>query len=410
MKIVLIKSDNKVMLLATCLLVFSIYFDATSNYGSLYYFSLIFAVGLISLIRKGIFSFFEYYPISIFLLVSVLISTLLSQTDDVVGCFAQIAFFICSILFGFQLYRINKEYIYYLLNIITMTLFVASGFGIYEYFSGINIFQSMFVINYLQYTDRVASFFGHPITFASILLVGIIYTWFAPRKFIVKVIVLGIFLFCLYGTMSRSSWLAFAVITILYVLRSNKNKLTLENILIFMVGIVIVIIFYNSSFGHSIIIDILLRISDIDGSVSSNQRLGTISLMLNEVFANSTIFEILIGHGERASKNFMQGAVIIIKDFGTTDNWYIQCLYNYGLIFILCIAYCLFSLVKNVVTGEQFSVLSWILISQLIAGFFFELSENHSVAFIFLTVLGAWLCERLVIPSKTSIQELTEAT
>lgn len=50
---------------------------------------------------------------------------------------------------------------------------------------------------------------------------------------------------------------------------------------------------------------------------------------------NSSLLKILFGHGERASKDVMLSIRIITANFGSTDNSYIQVLYNYGLVMLL---------------------------------------------------------------------------
>lgn len=398
MKIVIDRERvNIILIIFAVLLLFSVFYSSTKGGGGeLYYGLFLTCFILIFLLKKHypMLSFFKHNTLFTILLIFVCFITtfVYDQGGSYVRRMGQLTFFIISILLGYYCFYMGQsKCIDICFKLVNVLVFISSILAVIEYFFAVYFGKVFLYSNYIN-TGRLASIFSHPVTFASMLLYGIFYVILYKKNNIVKAICLLLYFFCLYRTLSRSSWLA-CMITLFFIFFLSR-KFSLRTLVLCLFLFACLILFSNSNIGKSVISVVYSRVKETEDSVSLNQRLGTIIYFYNKTFKNSNLFRILFGHGERASKDVMLSIKIITANFGTTDNSYIQLLYNYGLVMMLGFFYYEAKFIKNIfLLRREETQLEWLLLPQCMSAFFFEITENHAVGFVFLFMLGAWLCK-----------------
>lgn len=378
---------------------FLIYQSITGKNGAYIYILIVGTCFLLLVFQKGraFCNILKYYPVIYVIMVGVIFTTIMYSFYDFSGRILQIFFVFGTMLIGYGLFYFGgNEYAIKFLNIVNNIVFIGAIFGLVEWVTGNNIFSRYFYVNYLQYTDRIASWYGHPITFANMLMFGITITFLLEKEKLKKMVYIGMYLLCLIGTQSRSAWIAMAIMIIAYFINLKKNKISMKYVYTFLIIVVIAGICFYFEPIRNIFKIVYQRFSLVEDSVSSTQRIGSIYAIVHDFFKNSNFIQLLLGHGERASKDYMLNTVIKIQNFGTTDNSYIQSLYNYGILFFLLIICCLGKIIINIIKfSKESTYIEWMLIPQFIAAFFYELTENHIVSYIFLILLGMWLAKSI---------------
>ncbi|MDY2513072.1 O-antigen ligase family protein [Weissella confusa] len=241
---------------------------------------------------------------------------------------------------------------------------------------------------------RTMSYFGHPIP-AGLFFAFSFFLFKGINKGKISGIMQLISLVNLYTTQSRSDWIAFAVVYIIFLfpkynklMKSDRAEKLLSRIAITIVAFGAVVVW-----GSKIWTSIMLRFGDtlsLQSTSGSNlQRLGTMRVIF-EHFSQSSLMVKLFGEGVGSSSDFMRTHTILIPFFSTTDNQYLTFLFEFGLIGLL--GY-LFFYVYFFFRDSQNSF-SWVGISSvgltLISQFFFVASSWIPVymLFVFGTLIG----------------------
>lgn len=374
-----------------------IYQGITGMYGMYIYAFILFGVVISIVIKSGknIISMIKKTPlIPIFAFIGIFI-TILFMNNNIYDRIIQILFVYGTVIIGYTCYQIGgDESVKNILKLVNGIVFLSSLIGLFEWITDVTILEKYYYTNYFQYTNRIVSCFGHPITFGSMLLFGILITCTLDYNIKTKIVLLILYILCIIATQSRSAWLALVITMGVYFILIKKNSIKKRHITLFVIMAICLLFFLSGKIGYQLLNIIIIRIMETENSTSFLQRVGSIELIMRDFWQNSNILQILLGHGERASKDFMTSFTVRIKEFGTTDNSYVQCLYNYGIIFILSVFYMLYSIIRNLVKNvRENTYIEWIMFPQFIAAFFYELTENHVVSFCFLFLLGAYLCK-----------------
>lgn len=247
---------------------------------------------------------------------------------------------------------------------------------------------------------RTFSIFLHPIIYSVFLVILFWCNNFIIKNKIIKFLLNFIVIINLFFTKSRSSWIAFIIIILIYYLKNivykicfNKVKISYKNLLkkltIMLVGLIFIIIFFDNI--EDIIKQIIQRFitvtSDSYGDISRLQRIGTIKL-INNYMVNNGLINFLFGNGLGSAKDFMMNHKILIDNFVTTDNQYLSIFYETG--FVGLIGYILLFIIevikffKNDIDDiNNLPILCFLIIS--ITMFFFEASYWINVL-IFLVI------------------------
>ncbi|KHD35735.1 hypothetical protein NL50_12265 [Clostridium acetobutylicum] len=260
----------------------------------------------------------------------------------------------------------------YLLKFLKVSLniiMIFNLFGIYEILTKQNVFfrflneglqgdKISFQTTYGYDEFRVYSVFGHPIIFGNILVVFFWVCIILERNMYKKVIFSIIILLNLYFTKSRSSWLAFVGILILYCInriiynkRHNKvlkikiNYIFISNFTAIICGFLL----YKSGVIRKIY-DRFMIIQLGDGS--KIQRVVTMGNIISN-WVNSNLFVKLFGNGYDTVKDFMMNNQVLMQGFQYTDNQYMTMLYEFGIISVVVYLIILFLCVKRMILSEN---------------------------------------------------------
>ncbi|URZ14841.1 O-antigen ligase family protein [Clostridium felsineum] len=328
------------------------------------------------------------------------------------SCMVSLFIFCCflSTIYNFSLTNTGKLLIIFLMVPITIIIVIKYGYeyivkflkaslnfvvlfnfvGIYEILSKKNIFfeflseslqgdKISFQTTYGYDEFRVYSAFGHPIIYGNILVVFFFICILLEKSTYKKIVFSSVILMNLYFTKSRSSWLAFFVILILYLINriiyNNKNnkklKLKVNYIIAFdFITILVSFLLYKSG----VIKKIYERFMLIElGDGSKIQRVVTIGNIINN-WINSNWFIKLFGNGYDTVKDFMMNNQVLMQGFQYTDNQYMTMLYEFGVIsVVIYIIILIFYIKKIIFTENKFEILmSIIFISISINMFFYE--------------------------------------
>lgn len=276
--------------------------------------------------------------------------------------------------------------------------------------------KSLFFPDYGNAWDafRTPSICGSPVRLGTFLTIALAIYIFLYKKSFVRWAIIILDLFGLFACKSRSSWIACACTCLLLFVAVTQKRVTRKKVMIAMIAIIIVLLFFASAPGTSMIEAITERFAEASGdNVSKVQRLGAISYFVTKVIDEFNPITFLFGHGEDAAANAMLTTTIVFKNFSTTDNQYLLIFYNYGLIALIII---LSGIVKCIIrfirtyknNGNTVNCLLFICISQAICSFFYELTENKSCAFLLMCSIGMLLSINVEREDKTCEETVCE--
>ena len=229
---------------------------------------------------------------------------------------------------------------------------------------------------------RVRTVFLHPIVCAVFLTISWILLLYIPFKKMEVNCFCGLFLIIgLIGTKSRSSWISFVIITILFILKRigtseekkiSKNTMYLIFILFFVAGIII------SLFPDRILSLLNVVVSRVEDAMniknaSNYNRVKMISTGIKE-WQRLPLKNKIWGSGASYAIDYLRTHPI--KGWKVAvDNTYITTLLNYGLfgivLFLALILECIHTFVFSKIKTHEMSAL--ILISIFVSGFFYEI-------------------------------------
>ena len=292
----------------------------------------------------------KYQLIYFIIFICIMIISVISNISNRDACIDFIRIFIAVILIYKILAVYGENYIYNFLNQFIFLMFIINIFGIFEFITRINIFQNFALEGYKSwFSDSVTvvnfrsfSIFIHPIIYGTILSINLIclINLKSSMKKIFYFLNLILIVINIYGTKSRSSWIAISIVFIIYIIfkikKINNIKLTKKNFLysyiILILSFILIIIFRNGI--NNIFESIINRFTyNFFNDVSRIQRISTINLILKNSIKNP--FYIIMGHGFKTVGTFMLNNKIIISGFTSTDNQYMTFIYEFGYIFLI---------------------------------------------------------------------------
>lgn len=267
----------------------------------------------------------------------------------------------------------------------------------YEYFVKSNPFSFLFISIMRQTSSlsyRPSALYANPIPFGTAMAMAFWLTFYlykGKKKWLYGIAIL----LAIVLNKSRGVWIGLAASFALQLFRYFfiDTKVTIRKVLtIVCVPVILGLAFTYIPFLHSFLIIILDRMSEISGSVSEGQRIGTILYLYGHMRNNSTLYHWIFGHGAGYAWKTISGTTIILKDFTTTDNQYITLLCDYGLITVILMVFIFIYLCIDFCNKKKTNIehsIDLSLITFMVVSFFFE-SLNFSNVCIFAFFLIAF--------------------
>lgn len=301
----------------------------------------------------------------------------------------------------------GKLYISSGFNMFNNIMTIINIYGIIEFICKENIFiryicdpstrnWNIWYFNTNMY--RNFTVFSHPIVYGNILVILFWINMYVCKNKVYKNINYILIIINLYATKSRSSWIAFFVTLLiyyfhnLYIIYCNKKiniKKTIKIILLIFLSIFILRLELVQSLLVSVIERFTVLFEDA-GSVSLNQRSGTIIQIINDI-KNENVFKVVLGHGYNTIQEYMINIKVVLDNFKTSDNQYISILWEFGLLGIILNIIVIFKVIYNVIfnkMNELNKLLHYIFISISVNMFFYEAYGWYIIASIYFFVIG----------------------
>lgn len=300
---------------------------------------------------------------------------------------------IFSVLVGYYYARLStkdsRRLLYYSIYFFMM---IAVTYGIYQYYAGIG----------WGYNSRMDSFFGHPITYGSLLLITFWSTFYLFRKSLFSMLLLLYVLIGLLSTGSRSAWFALVFSILIYYFNRKCYKITLKNFIWLSIIVLLMIVFANSTYYLQLAHYLSERFSGFLYGISATQRLGSYIYIFDKII-DSNILQIMFGHGEGSASEIMGNTVISISSFYTTDCQYLTILYDYGLIPFVLLLYYICILYKNFIINNygkfqkgynELDMLSLCIMSGgILTSVFYDSCNWLSISTLVMLYVGIYICE-----------------
>ena len=276
--------------------------------------------------------------------------------------------------------------------------------GTYEFVSRnslflrfINVGRSAFAIGSLgTYRARVRTIFVHPIICAAFCTVSwLILLYYPIRNRIICFLIRLLIIISIIGTQSRSSWISFAIINLVYAATRIKNKKdtvievkTIQRF--FLASLFLAIIGYIFRDTLSYYFDII-RNRWLDG-LNSNQAANyqRVNMLLNGLgdFSQYSFLQKLFGRGNGYALSYLKQHPIV----GWTDavdNTYLSVLMNYGLIGLFFMIYFIICSIRNALSEDALNQMCGLcLLSIFISGFFYECLSWYTTDFLIAIMLA----------------------
>lgn len=243
-----------------------------------------------------------------------------------------------------------------IINLLKMMTIPILFFGVIEYikqdlpFREILSLQDPFRLEWVTQNYRVRTIFWHPIIYAVFLTFMWAFVLYYPYKHrMVDIIMKGLILFNIYVTMSRSSWIAVILVTIIYlaikckdcIMKRKKEMTFYVNKWIVGTGIILglaitMVAAREWIMEQGVIIEQRMAgvlETDIDKSAGA-VRLLNMKNIWNSYLENTSVFAGVFGRGSKASLQYMEEH----PAYGWTeavDNQYVATLWNNGILGVI---------------------------------------------------------------------------
>lgn len=272
-----------------------------------------------------------------------------------------------------------------LYSTLLILILLSVAYGFYQYYTGTG----------WGYNSRMDSYFGHPIVYGGITIIGFWLTFYAVNndRWILKLALSAFILAGMISSGSRSTWIAFVLSVIIFLLKSRRHKMNRKAFYILIFILCLFIGFMFTPYFANIYSLIEARFSGSLAGVSASQRLGSYPYIFNQI-GNSNLFDVVFGHGEGAAQAVMGNTTISIASFYTTDSQYLTLLYDYGLIAIFILFAYLIQIARDYFDSDnkansELCILAVAIISAgFIASVFYDLFGWLSISTVICILSG----------------------
>lgn len=239
--------------------------------------------------------------------------------------------------------------------------------------------------------------FCHPILAALFfLIIFSIYIYYPEKNVVLQMAGLSILVVAIYGTKSRSSWLSFCVINSLIVidklkgLNTMKKKKLLQNVIMFILTLILLIILKDHIL--TALTNIIERFALVlKSSSKANSRVVRLSNLFNVMrYTKENILFSIMGRGNDYALRFSAENVVGNGWGYGMDNQYLTFLLNTGFIGLLLIFIILEKMIVLFYKAKktETKVATIIGIAILLTSFFFEgLDKWRTISFLFCLAL-----------------------
>lgn len=322
-------------------------------------------------------------------LLSTIVGVFVNRTATVNYLLEVVVFGLCTFT-GISIYYFySRDYIKKGMQHILFFLCINGVLGIFEYVTKINIFTSMELFSdEFRNTGRIVGMYIHPLIYGVMLFLGLVIAIILCKTSFLKTIMIMLLIVNLLLAQSRSSWFAAIALVFILIIRgvqhgTIKKKWIGQGLLI----LIAFVIFINIPQVKEVFVS---RFSNFSFYLSGDyQRTGTIFYFLDN-FLNQGIFGILFGNGNKSTISVMRQLTIMYSDFSTTDNLYISDLYNFGIIYVICIICTTIRILRYTLKENDKLALMFecVIIGFEIIFLFVEPFNYYPITFIFFLALG----------------------
>lgn len=239
---------------------------------------------------------------------------------------------------------------------------------------------------------RVRVIFLHPIICAVFMVVTWLIILFFPLKNkLINVVSVISIIVCIIGTQSRSSWVSFVIVTVLYLsfvrAKRIKRNITIFNItnkLFGILGIVLLLFTFREKIKSMSELVLKRWIIGINRASATNYNRVTMIWMGLREYLTLSFGGKLFGKGSGAALSLLQNNSI--NGWTTAvDNTYISTLLDYGFIGLFFLILIGFISMINLFKSENKIVImnSLIVLSLMISGFFYDMFSWYTTTFCF---------------------------
>lgn len=187
---------------------------------------------------------------------------------------------------------------------------------------------------------RLRSFFGHAIVFGQVIVIALVINYKLETNQIKRILFSVILLVALLLTKSRSAWIIFIALALIYLALQLKNpEYSKWNLIALLAPIALLLVYMLNKFGLFGFVG--TRFDELGTDVSYSQRSGAIAYILHR-FLNRPLFW-LTGNGYGSSSITMLDTTVEISGFSTVDNGFLAMVYEYGILGICSFAILLIS-------------------------------------------------------------------
>ena len=250
---------------------------------------------------------------------------------------------------GYILFSNGKEHgLKQLLKGYSIILSILAIYGVFEFIFG-NIFDAYTVRVYAA-TYRLHSLFLHPIIFSLMLLQSLIINHYLIKNVVVKGILTLINIFCIFMSLSRSSWLVLGIILIMMMIHQKyiqkkpllvSKYITKVRFLGIAVLLCVIVIIIQKLDIVSYLGTLMTRWQALEGSMSVQYRLSVIASVFSDRINDTNILHWLIGSGYHSVQASVANAEMGFATLGNyvVDNQWISIFFDFGFIGLAALVY-----------------------------------------------------------------------
>lgn len=274
--------------------------------------------------------------------------------------------------------------------------------GCYEFITHSSVFVRYIAVDSRMYIQslgtpktRVQTVFMHPTICGVFMMLSWLCVLLIPYKrvwlnYLAKVSII----ICLLGTQSRSTWIAFAMINVLYLWKKYKGrnvwlkKRTLFRICFLIIFGLIIAINFNEYINNLYHIIINRWRDGMDSNNAANYNRVTMIKMGVQEWLRLGVGRKIFGSGNGYAYRFLLSHPIRGWN-GAVDNQYLTVLLDFGLVGIILFLVLIWYIFKKTILSDDKikQLCGFCLLSMFISGFFYEMFSWIFVTFLFCLFL-----------------------
>ncbi|WP_321023983.1 O-antigen ligase family protein [Eisenbergiella porci] len=242
----------------------------------------------------------------------------------------------------------DEEGIRSLLCVYSCILTVSALYGVFETLFGNKL--DVYTVRTYAAIYRLHSIYLHPIIFSLMMLQAFAINHFLIKNQTLKNILGMINVYCIFMSLSRSSWLVLAILIVLIILQKKKTQkkplllgkvINKQSITAVLVLAIIIGIFLQKADVLSYWGTLLNRWQALEGSMSVSYRSGVVTAVWQDRVQDLNPIHWILGSGYHSVQNAVGRAGIYFGTVGNNvvDNEWVTLTYDFGLLGIMILLY-----------------------------------------------------------------------